>query len=234
MIMKMVLRLILVVAGVFLLASQVCAEEQPVFKTQKDMVNYGIGVNLVRNFKQQGIEIDLDLVIKGMRDEFTGQKLLLGEKELGAVMAAFQTEIRQKQVQARRIATIDNKKAGDAFLAENKTKEGVVTLPSDLQYKVLRAGAGKKPTEADTVEVRYRGTLIDGTEFDNSERSGQGTVTLAVKGLVPGVKQALQLMPVGSKWQLLIPAQLAYGQQGSGNIGPNSTLIFEIELLAIK
>jgi FKBP-type peptidyl-prolyl cis-trans isomerase FklB len=205
-----------------------------VLKTQKDKVNYGIGVNLARNFKQQGVEIDLDLVIKGMRDEFSGQKILMSEKELGAIMAAFQTENRQKQVQARRIAAVDNKKAGDAFLTENKTKEGVVTLPSGLQYKILRAGDGKKPTEADSVEVRYRGTLIDGTEFDNSERSGQATVTLAVKGLVPGVKQALQLMPVGSKWQLFIPYQLAYGQQGSGNIPPNATLMFELELLAIK
>jgi len=222
------------ILGLWLVAAQVCAEEPVVLTTQKDKVNYGIGVNLARNFKQQGIEIDLDLVIKGMRDEFSGQKILMSEKELGAIMAAFQTENRQKQVQARRIAAVDNKKAGDAFLTENKTKQGVVTLPSGLQYKILRAGDGKKPTEADSVEVRYRGTLIDGTEFDNSERSGQVTVTLAVKGLVPGVKQALQLMPVGSKWQLFIPYQLAYAQQGSGNIPPNATLIFELELLAIK
>jgi UDP-GlcNAc:undecaprenyl-phosphate/decaprenyl-phosphate GlcNAc-1-phosphate transferase len=231
---KMVRRLMLAVAGVFLLTIRVSAEEPIVFKTQKDKVDYGIGVNLARNFKQQGIDIDLDLVIKGMRDEFSGQKLLMTEKELGAVMGAFQSEIRQKQVQARRIAAVENKNAGDAFLAENKTKEGVVTLPSGLQYKILRAGDGKKPTEADTVEVRHRGTLINGTEFDNSERSGQPAVTLALKGLVPGLKQALQLMPVGSKWQLFIPYQLAYGQQGSGNIPPNATLIFELELLAIK
>ena len=233
MVLKMTLKWTAIL-GLWLVAAQVCAEEPVVLKTQKDKVNYGIGVNLARNFKQQGIEIDLDLVIKGMRDEFSGQKILMSEKELGAIMTAFQTENRQKQVQARRIAAVDNKKAGDAFLTENKTKEGVVTLPSGLQYKILRAGDGKKPTEADSVEVRYRGTLIDGTEFDNSERSGQSTVTLAVKGLVPGVKQALQLMPVGSKWQLFIPYQLAYGQQGSGNIPPNATLIFELELLAIK
>jgi FKBP-type peptidyl-prolyl cis-trans isomerase len=233
MVLKMALKWTAIL-GLLLLAAQVSAGEPAVLKTQKDMVNYGIGVNLMRNFKQQGIEIDLDLVIKGMRDEASGQKLLVSEKELSATMAGFQTEIRQKQVQARRIAAVENKKAGDAFLAENKMKEGVVTLPSGLQYKILRAGDGKKPTEADTVEVRYRGTLIDGTEFDNSERSGQPTVGLALQELVPGLKQALQLMPVGSKWQLFIPYQLAYGQQGSGKIPPNATLVLELELLAIK
>lgn len=173
-------------------------------------------------------------MIKAQRDVYAGEKLLMSEEELRVTMNAYQAELRQRQMQVTRMAAEENKKAADSFLAENKTKEGVVTLPSGLQYKILRAGDGKKSTEADSVEVRYRGTLIDGTEFDNSERSGQATVTLAVKGLVPGVKQALQLMPVGSKWQLFIPYQLAYGQQGSGNIPPNATLIFELELLAIK
>ncbi len=140
----------------------------------------------------------------------------------------------QKQAQARQKAADENKKAGEAFLAANKKKESVVTLPSGLQYKILKAGNGKKPTAADTVVCSYRGTLIDGTEFDNSDRHG-GTATFPVARVIGGWTEALQLMPVGSKWQLFVPSQLAYKEQGSGrDIGPNSTLVFEVELLGIK
>ena len=131
------------------------------------------------------------------------------------------------------MAAQDNKKKGEGFLAGNKTKEGVVALPGGLQYKVLKAGGGRKPTEADTVTCRYKGTLIDGTEFDSSGSSGQ-PATLKVSEVIPGWREALKLMPVGSEWQLFIPSQLAYGQQGSGRIGPNETLIFDVELVGIK
>jgi FKBP-type peptidyl-prolyl cis-trans isomerase FklB len=131
------------------------------------------------------------------------------------------------------MAAADNKKEGDAFLAENMKKEGVMALPSGLQYKILKAGSGKMPTDADTVECNYRGTFINGTEFDSSYRTGK-PATLKVKGVIPGWQEALKLMPVGSKWQLFIPPQLAYGERGSGPIGPNATLIFDLELLAIK
>jgi FKBP-type peptidyl-prolyl cis-trans isomerase FklB len=131
-------------------------------------------------------------------------------------------------------AAEDNKKAGESFLAENKKKEGVVTLPSGLQYKVLKAGDGKKPTDTDTVECNYRGTHIDGTEFDSSYRTGQ-PATFKVAGVIPGWREALKLMPVGSKWQIFVPSQLAYGTRGKpGSVGPNAALIFEVELLAIK
>ena len=190
--------------GAWLLAGQVSAEESPVLKTAQDKLSYGIGVDVGRNFKKQGVEVDLTLLVKGLKDGLSGGKLLLPEKELRKIMNAFQGELRQKQAQATRIATIENKKKGDAFLAENKTKEGVVTLPSGLQYKILKAGEGRKPTEADTVEVNYRGTLLDGTEFDSSE-PGQPATFKVKGGVIPGWTEALLLMPVGSKWQLFVP-----------------------------
>jgi FKBP-type peptidyl-prolyl cis-trans isomerase FklB len=137
-------------------------------------------------------------------------------------------------VQATAAAGEENKKAGEAFLAQNKGKQGVVTLPSGLQYKILKAGNGKKPTENDTVECNYRGTLINGTEFDSSYRRGQ-PATFGVGQVIPGWREALQLMPVGSKWELYVPPDLAYGERGAGrDIGPNSTLVFEVELLGIQ
>jgi len=221
------------VLGIGLLAAQVGAGEPPVLKTPKDKISYGIGVDVGRNFKRLGIDLDVDLLVKALRDTLTGEKLLLSEDELRATMNAFQAELRQKQVQATRVAALENKREGDAFLAENRKKDGVVALPSGQQYKVLKAGDGKKPTEADTIECNYRGTLVNGTEFDSS-RAGQ-PATFKVAGVIPGWREALALMPVGSKWQLFIPPQLAYGERGAGrDIGPNATLVFELELLAIK
>ena len=225
---------LMMVMGIGLLAAQVHAEEQQVFRSPMDQVNYGIGVEVVRNFKNQGIEVDLDMVIKGMKDGLSG-KILVSEKELRKTMTAFQTELRQKQATTRKFAAQDNRKKGDAFLAENKTKEGVVTLPSGLQYKILRAVDGKKATDADTVECNYRGTLIDGTEFDSSYESGKPATFRVSEGVILGWKEALKLIPVGSKWKFFIPPQLAYGDRGAGRqIGPSETLIFEVELLAIK
>jgi FKBP-type peptidyl-prolyl cis-trans isomerase len=218
-----------------LLPVQASGEEPPVLKSEKDRLNYSIGVGVAKNFQRQQIDIDVDLVIKGMRDAFSGEKLLMKDDDLNKTLSAFQTELRQKQEKEWLAAMEANKKAGDAFLAENKKKEGVVVLPDGLQYKILKAGNGKKPTDADTVECRYRGTLVDGTEFDSSDRSGKPTVDFEIKNLFTGCREALKLMPVGSKWQLFIPPELAYGSRGSGyQIGPNATLIFEVELLAIK
>lgn len=220
--------------GILILAAQVSAGEPPALKTQKEKISYGIGVDMSRNFKKQGVEFDLKTLMKGFQDESAGKKLLMSEEDMRATLTAYQTELLQKRAQALRVAGEENKKTGDAFLAENKKKEGVVTLPSGLQYKILKAGDGKKPTESDTVECNYRGTLINGTEFDNSSRTGK-PATFKVAGLIPGWTEALQLMPVGSKWRLVIPPQLAYGERGAGSvIGPNATLIFELELLAIK
>lgn len=223
-----------VILGVVLLTAQASAGEKVVLKTQKDKVNYGIGVNIIGNIKQQGVEIDLDLMIQGMKDAYSGGKLLLTDEEIRIAIDQYQTAVRQKRSMMMAKAAEDNKKAGESFLAENRKKEGVVVLPSGLQYKILKAGDGKKPTDADNVECNYRGTLIDGTEFDSSFRTGQ-PATLKVAGVIPGWKEALKLMPVGSTWQLFVPSQLAYGTRGKGGlIGPNAALIFEVELLAIK
>ncbi len=221
------------VLGVVLLAAQVSAEEAPVLKTQQDKVNYGIGVSVGRNLKRQGIDVNADLVAKGMRDELAGSKLLMSNEDLQKTMTEFQMELQQKQAKAKMAAAQDNQKEGDAFLAENKKKDGVVTLKSGLQYKILKAGKGQKPKETDTVEVNYKGTLISGKVFDSSQ-SGQ-PASFKVNQVIPGWQEGLKLMPVGSKWQIIIPPGLAYGQQGAGkDIGPNTTLIFEVELVGIK
>jgi FKBP-type peptidyl-prolyl cis-trans isomerase FklB len=220
--------------GIGVLAAQLSAQEAPVLKTEKDKISYGIGADMARNFKRQGVEFDVDLVMKGLKDGMSGGKLLMSQKELRKTMNDFQSDLRQRQAQNMRTASQGNKKKGEAFLAENKTKDGVVTLPSGLQYQILKAGAGKKPTEADTVEVIYRGTLLDGTEFDSSE--GQ-PATFKVKGpgVIGGWTEALRLMPVGSKWKMFIPPPLAYGARGAGrDIGPNETIVFEMELVTIK
>ena len=221
----------LALLGMVLLTAQ-CAQEPTELKTEKDKVNYGIGVSIGKSFKQQGMEVNVDLMVKGLKDELAGKKLLVSDDELRKSMTAYQHELRQKQMQARQTAATDNKKAGEDFLAENKKKEGVVTLPSGLQYQILKAGEGLKPTTADTMEVRYRGTLVNGKEFDSS---GSDTRTFKLAEIIPGWREALQLMPVGSKWRLVVPSELAYGERGMGQaIMPNSTLIFEVELVAIK
>jgi FKBP-type peptidyl-prolyl cis-trans isomerase FklB len=217
-----------------LLAAPALAAEVQELKTPKDKISYGIGVGMAKNLKRQGIEVDTEAMVKGLRDELGGAKLLMTDAELQATMGQFQKEMRQKLMDARKKAAADNQKEGADFLAANQKKKGVVTRPSGLQYKILAAAKGKKPKETDAVEVNYRGTLINGKEFDSSYRRGQ-PATLKVKEIIPGWREALMLMPVGSKWQIVIPPKLAYGERGAGeDIGPNATLIFEVELLAIK
>ena len=206
----------------------------PDLKTPKDRINYAIGVNLIENIKKQGVDIDLNLVIKGMQDAFLGQKLLMTDEELRTCISLYQTDVRQKQSKAMAMATENNKKEGEAFLAENRKLEGVVTLPSGLQYRIVKAGEGSKPTDKDSVECHYRARLINGVEFDSSYRKGR-PVTIKVNSVIPGWREALMLMPAGSTWQVFIPSQLAYGERGkSPSIGPNATLIFEVELIAVK
>ena len=230
----MFLKCMEVLTIVGLMVAQVNCAPAPLLKTQQEKVSYGIGVSVARSFKPQGIEVDAEALVKGLRDALAGGKLLMTENEFQATMSTFQAELRQKQTQGTKTASAENKKEGAAFLARNKTKQGVVTLPSGLQYKILKAGNGKKPSGSDTVECNYRGTLINGTEFDSSYRRGQAA-SFPVAGVIPGWTEALKLMPVGSKWQLFIPSQLAYGTRGAGrDIGPDATLIFEVELLAIK
>jgi FKBP-type peptidyl-prolyl cis-trans isomerase len=181
-------------------------------------------------FTSAAINVDLDLVIQGLKDGFSGGKLLLTEDELRRSRDTFQADLRRNQAYGRLV----NQKEGAIFLSNNRTNLGVVTLPSGLQYKILKAGSGNKPTATNTVECRYRGTLINGTEFDRSPGDGK-PVTFKVSGVIPGWREAVLLMPAGSKWQLFIPPNLAYGARGRGpDIEPNSALIFELELVAVK
>lgn len=228
--------------GVILLAARVSAQEPQVLTltTEDERISYAVGVDLAKNLRRQGIEVEHDALLQGMWDVLSGGELQMTEEDLRAALNTFQVEVKQSRARTRPIVAEDNKRAGAAFLAENKTKEGVVSLPSGLQYKILKAGDGKKPTEADTVQVNYRGTLLNGTEFNSTYRTGQ-PATMKVKEGIAGMTEALQLMPVGSKWQLFIPPELAYGEQGAGTerrtsrrIGPNATLIFEVELVAIN
>jgi FKBP-type peptidyl-prolyl cis-trans isomerase len=220
------------VLGVFLLSASVVSAGDAVLKDQKGKISYGIGVGVARDFKLRGVELDMDAFLKGLKDELSGSKLLMTEKELDATMDGYARELRLKQEQSEKRAGEENKKTGDAFLAENAKKKGVVTLPSGLQYKVLKAGNGDKPTEADAVKINYRGTLINGTEVDSSSRKTEPTV-FKVAGAIPGLREAFLLMSPGSKWQIFIPSELAYGERRVYQIGPNSALIFEVELLSV-
>ena len=193
-------------------------------------MSYVIGMDIGNNLKRQSIDVDPNILAKAIKDALAGQKPLLSDQEIRETMAAHQNEMKAKQEALAK----KNKEQGDAFLAGNKKKEGVKTLPSGLQYKVIKAGKGKKPKPDDSVTTNYRGTLIDGTEFDSSYKRGQ-PATFKVSGVIPGWTEALQLMEEGAKWQLFIPPNLAYGERGTGGvIGPNATLIFEIELISIQ
>jgi FKBP-type peptidyl-prolyl cis-trans isomerase len=207
-------------------------------ETRKQKFSYALGMNIGTNLgnslKNQSVEVDWNLVAQGLKDSTGGGKTRLTEEEEKAVLKEVQTEVQKQQQEKTKEAADKNKTEGEAFLAANKSKEGVVTLPSGLQYKILTTGTGPKPTASDSVVCNYRGTLINGTEFDSSAKHGQ-PATFPVSGVIKGWTEALQLMPVGSKWQLFIPSNLAYGERGAGaQIGPNAALIFEVELLSIQ
>jgi len=192
-------------------------------------------MNIGKNLKRDSVEVDPAVLVRGLRDALAGNKLLLTDDEAKAALTALQSEVRAKEEAKIKAAAVENKKTGDAFLAANKTKEGVVTLPSGLQYKVIKEGTGPKPAAEDTVLCHYRGTLVDNTEFDSSYKRGE-PLKIPVGGVIKGWTEAIQLMPVGSKWQLFIPSDLAYGDRGAPGspIGPNSTLVFEVELISIE
>lgn len=204
-------------------------------QTQKDKASYAIGLNIGRSMQKDSVDIDPNILLRGMKDGLAGAKPLLTDDEAKATMVAFQADLRKKQEVKMQALSEANKTQGEAFLAENKTKEGIVTLPSGLQYKILTEGTGPKPAATDTVVCNYKGTLLDNTEFDSSYKRGQ-PATFPVSGVIKGWTEALQLMPVGSKWQLFIPSELAYGARGGpgGGIGPNATLVFEVELMSIQ
>lgn len=202
--------------------------------TPKDKLSYAIGTDVGRKLKGQSIDVDPAVVERGLKDALAGTPAAMTDEEMRATLMDLSKQLREKQMAAAKEASEKNKKEGGDFLAANKSKEGVVALPSGLQYKVLKSGEGPKPTAKDTVVCNYRGTLIDGTEFDSSYKRGQ-PATFPVSGVIKGWTEALQLMPVGSKWQLFVPSDLAYGERGAGGeIGPNATLVFEVELLSIQ
>jgi FKBP-type peptidyl-prolyl cis-trans isomerase FklB len=202
--------------------------------TKKEKVSYAIGADLGGKLKSSSIEVDPNILTRALKDSLTGAKSAMTEDEVRATLSDLTKDLQQKQAALNKEKADKNKKDGDAFLAANKTKEGVVALPSGLQYKILKSGTGPKPTAADTVVCNYKGTLIDGKEFDSSYKRGQ-PATFPVGGVIKGWTEALQLMPVGSTWQLFIPADLAYGDRQAGpDITPGSTLVFEVELMSIQ
>jgi FKBP-type peptidyl-prolyl cis-trans isomerase FklB len=201
--------------------------------TDKDKQSYAVGINVGKSLRRDQLDVEPKFVYQGIQDALADGKLQLTDDQIRTIMTNLQTQMRQKMEEKRLAETEGNKKEGAAFLAANATKPGVVTLPSGLQYKILTPGSGPKPTASDSVVCNYRGSLLDHTEFDSSYKRGQ-PATFPVGGVIKGWTEALQLMPVGSKWQLFIPADLAYGDRGQGPIGPNSTLVFEVELVSIK
>jgi FKBP-type peptidyl-prolyl cis-trans isomerase FklB len=217
-----------------LLTPRAGARQKETLKTQKDKISYSIGLDIGRSLKRQAIDVDQNLLVQGLKDALSNQKQLLSDDEARECLTTFQRELVAKRTEEAKKAGEANMKEGEEFLAQNKKKPGVVTLPSGLQYKILKEGTGKTPKATDTVITNYRGTLINGKEFDSSFRHGK-PATFPVDQVIRGWTEALQLMKVGSKWQLFVPSELAYGPNGAGtDIGPNTTLIFEVELVGIK
>lgn len=202
--------------------------------TLKDQISYIIGRDLARNFAQQGLDLDVDVLAASMKEGLTGEPSRLSPEQMKEAMGKLQQLMEAQEPETDHASASDNKAAGEAFLKENAGKPGVHTLPSGLQYEVLKEGSGPKPGPASSVTTHYHGTLINGTVFDSSYQRGQ-PATFGVNQVITGWTEALQLMPEGSKWRLYIPSDMAYGKRGAGrDIGPDSTLIFDVELLKVN
>lgn len=223
----------IILCGLALVSSQAWSADQTVLKTDKDKLSYSLGASIGKNLRKESADIDLDLLIQGMKASMAGDKVLMSDKDIGQIMNDYQMKLRKTALLNRQEALAENKKKGDAYLAEYKTKKGVSSLPSGVLYSVIKEGKGKKPLDSDAIEVYYSGTLINGKQFDATEPGHPAT--LKVSSLIAGWKQALTSMPAGSKWHIVIPSQLAYGERGVGNdIGPNEVLVFDVELVAVK
>lgn len=215
-------------------STSVVAADAASLATDKDKLSYSIGADLGKNFKAQGIDVSPEALAKGIQDGMVGTNLLLTEDQMKEVLNKFQKDLMAKRTAEFNKKSEDNKAKGEAFLKDNKGKEGVVTLPSGLQYKIIEAGKGNKPGKDDTVTVEYTGRLIDGTVFDSTDKTGK-PATFQVSQVIPGWTEALQLMPAGSTWEVYVPSNLAYGPRSVGGpIGPNETLIFKIHLISVK
>jgi FKBP-type peptidyl-prolyl cis-trans isomerase FklB len=227
--------LVAALLAVGLVGCQTSGEKDVKLETQKDKVSYAIGLNIGNNLKRDSIALNMDAFLRGMTDASAdSSKRMMTDQQVQETMMAFQDSMRARQMANAKASGEKNKAEGEAFLAENAKKPGVVTLPSGLQYKIITEGTGKKPTATSTVTTHYRGTLLDGTEFDSSYKRGQ-PASFQCGGVIRGWTEALQMMSVGSKWELYIPPTLAYGENGAGGvIPPNATLVFEVELLEIK
>jgi FKBP-type peptidyl-prolyl cis-trans isomerase FklB len=218
---------------VALLGASFAADAQEL-KTDREKISYSIGMDIGGNLKRGSVDVDPDLLAKGLKDSYGGGKTVLTEDQARQAIAEFQKALMAKKAETMQKLAEKNKAEGETFLAENGKKEGVKTLPSGLQYKEITPGKGKSPKTSDNVTTHYRGMLIDGTEFDSSYKRGQ-PATFPVSGVIAGWTEALQLMKEGAKWQLFVPSRLAYGEKGAGQaIGPNATLIFEVELISVK
>ena len=238
---RIVLCHLLLVSGAFAADKPVVTEQKPqvlkdqkapILKSQKAKDGYAIGYQIGEDFKRHNLTIDPDMLARGARDALNQKKPLMSPEERRTALTDLEMRIRTAQQKMIQEQAAKNLAASEKFLAENGAKEGMKVLPSGLQYRVIKEGTGPSPKGSDTVTVNYRGSLIDGTEFDSSYRRGQ-SAELPVEGLIPGWTEALQLMPTGSKWEIFIPPQLAYGERGASPvIPPNSVLIFEVELLS--
>jgi FKBP-type peptidyl-prolyl cis-trans isomerase FklB len=227
-------RLAMAMCAAVALSGTAFAADAPGITGEKEKLSYSIGMDIGGNLKRGSVEVDPDLLAKGLKDSYGDGKTLLTEDEARQAIMIFQKAMMAKKAEAMKKLGEKNKAEGEKFLAGNAKKEGVKTLPSGLQYKEIAPGTGKSPKTTDTVTTHYKGTLIDGTEFDSSYKSGQ-PATFEVTGVIPGWTEALQRMKEGAKWHLFVPSNLAYGESGRGTlIGPNATLIFEMELISVK
>jgi FKBP-type peptidyl-prolyl cis-trans isomerase FklB len=225
---------LIICLGALSIASIGLAQDKTQLKDQKDKASYSIGYDIGETFKKQNVELNPDTLFGGLKDALAGKEAALSKEEREKTLQAFQKEMMEKQIAASKEAATKNAAEGEKFLAENKKKEGVKTTTSGLQYKVLKEGSGASPKETDTVVTNYKGTLLDGTEFDSSYKRNE-PASFPVNRVIKGWTEALQLMKPGAKYQLFIPSSLAYGERGAGQlIGPNATLVFEVELLSIK
>jgi FKBP-type peptidyl-prolyl cis-trans isomerase len=220
-------------------SGMVYAADAQNLQSDKDKVSYGIGMDIGSNLKKQQIEIDPEVLSRGLKDSYRGGKTVLTEEEAQRTIKTFQQQMAVKQQEMRKKLAEKNRREGEKFLAENARKEGVTTLPSGLQYKVLKAGTGKSPKENDSVTMKVKGSLLDGTTiesvYEGEEWMPGDPESFEVSTAIAAWKEALPLMKEGAKWQLVVPPNLAYGERGDGrNIGPEATLIYELELLSIE